>query len=147
MRKYIVCLSLFLICCIGKIYGQNVSKTLTDYTGTWIGNDASGNAYKLTLNANYSVQLTINGKNSMATLYKLELENSVNSLGYGVIDFYAPTQNSGTNTLTLVATDQPWQMLNCGIISFDGTKMSLQVDKGINRPTQFDVAQTVTLIK
>ncbi len=147
MRKYIVCFSLLLICCIGKIYGQNVSIKLVDYTGTWNGIDASGNSYKLTLNDNYSAQLTINGENSTATLYKLELENSVSTLGYGVIDFYAPAQNSNTNTLTLVASDQPWQLLKCGIIAFDGSQMSLQVDKGINRPTQFDVALQVTLTK
>ncbi len=147
MRKYIVCFSLLLICCISKTYSQNVSIKLADYTGTWNGSDASGNAYKLTLNDNYSAQLTINGENSTATLFKLELENSVNTIGHGVIDFYTPTQNSNTSTLTLGVTDQPWQLLNCGIIAFDGTQMILQVDKGINRPTQFDVNQTVTLIK
>lgn len=147
MRKYIVCFSLLLICCVSKTYSQNVSIKLADYTGTWNGSDASGNAYKLTLNDNYSAQLTINGENSTATVFKLELENSVNTLGYGVIDFYTPTQNSSTNTLTIVASDQPWQLLKCGIIAFDGSQMSLQIDKPMNRPTQFDVALQVTLTK
>lgn len=124
-----------------------MSTKLADYCGTWSGSDVNGNDYKVILNADYSGQLIINGENSTATLFKLELENSVTTLGFGVIDFYAPSQNTNTNTITLVASNEPWQMLKCGIVAFDGTKMILQVDKGINRPTQFDVNQTVTLVK
>lgn len=146
MRKYIICFLLF-FCCIGSMNSQSVSAQIFDYQGTWQGQDAAGNLYKFVLHADYTGELLINGTSSTATLFKIDVENSVNTLGHGTVDLYAPNSVTNNNGTALSQNNNPWQLLQCGIIAFDGNELLLQLDKGIDRPLQFDTAIQATLIK
>lgn len=147
MKKYLLCYSILLFACIATVQSQSVKTDYDSYFGTWTGADTKGNQYSLTLNSDWTMEMTINSEKAVSSMFKLDLRESVNNNGYGAIDLYAKGSALNTNA-TITFQDTPNEVLiQCGIIAYDGSQMSLQLDNGINRPTQFDVTLLVTLTK
>lgn len=147
MKKILFLVGMSLILISGSTMGQSVSTNYTDYFGTWNGQDQAGTSYKIVMNSNWSIEVFQNGEPVLQGLFKLNLANSIANSGFGAIDIYQPynVANPG-NQLTLVA-NQNEVLVQAGILAYDGTELKIQLEKGTERPSQFDSQIVLTLTK
>ena len=148
MSKLFICFFLLIFASKGSIQSQVISATSKDFWGTWIGHDENGVEYNLTLNRDNSMQLTVSGRVMPSIIYKITLEKLVESIGFGHIDFYTKEPKIAAESLSIsTQEEEKLTLTNCGIVKYDGKNMILQFDWGINRPSQFNASQLITMTK